>query len=176
MSKETRIGLVVGLLFIIMFGLVLGGMLNPKTPTDNSPPAGGVAMVANGSGGGEGDREYGYIPTTPAMDPERHPTPAAVPARPVSDGAATTEPATATGAGGGTVVVSLPRADSEPMPGEVHGISVPAPGRWMTGLRRRPGRMACARNISMALARKGSRSSCPPEFTARTWFQARARP
>ena len=127
MSKETRIGLVVGLLFIIMFGLVLAGILNPKSPPDNSPAPGGVAMATNAAaGGGEGDREYGYIPTTPAMDAEHHPAPAAPPvsARPVSEGAAATEPGAA--AGSGSVEVAMARPESEPMAGEEHGISVPA--------------------------------------------------
>lgn len=42
MTRETRIGLLVGLLFIIMFGMVLGGFVN----RGNTPPT-GVTPVAN---------------------------------------------------------------------------------------------------------------------------------
>ena len=130
MSKETRIGLLVGLLFIIMFGLVLAGMLNnPSSNPANSSPAGGVAMVTNAAAnGGEGDREYGYIPTTPAMDSDRHPTPAVAPAptRPAG-GAATTDSGAPPGPGG-SVVVSLAPPDTLPVAGDVTGTRVPGTG------------------------------------------------
>jgi LysM repeat protein len=129
MSKETRIGLLVGLLFIIMFGLVLADMLNnPNTTPGNSSP-GSVAMVTNtAASGGEGDREYGYIPTTPAMDSERHPTPAAapVPTRPASGGAATAD--TPAPAGGGSVMVSVAPPDALPVAGDVTGTRAPGSG------------------------------------------------
>jgi LysM repeat protein len=125
MSKETRIGLLVGLLFIIMFGLVLAGMLNPPN-AGNAPPAGAVAMVNNSAAGSDGDREYGFIPTPPAMDSDRHPVPAPAPAaaRPVSDGAAT--PATGAAAGSGLVEVSVARPEDGPMPGVATGTGMPA--------------------------------------------------
>lgn len=127
MSKETRIGLLVGLLFIIMFGLVLAGMLN-NNPTNagNAPPTGAVAMVTNAAANAsDGDREYGFIPTPPAMDSDRHPTVAVAPApaRPVSDGPAT--PTSGVAGGSGSVEVAVARSDDTPMPGAATGNRVP---------------------------------------------------
>jgi LysM repeat protein len=131
MSKETRIGLLVGLLFIIMFGLVLAGMLNPPAPAGNSASPGAVAMVNNTAAPSDGDREYGFIPTPPAMDSDRHPTPPAAPVapRPVSDGRAT--PASGA-AGPGAVSVTVDRQEDGPMPGVATGPGVPATSAPMT--------------------------------------------
>ena len=79
MSKETRIGLLVGLLFIIMFGLVLANML----PKSDAPPVSPSPLGSAVNAPAEGDRDYGYIPPTPTMDSERRPVPAAPVALPV---------------------------------------------------------------------------------------------
>jgi nucleoid-associated protein YgaU len=39
MTRETRIGLLVGLLFILAFGLILSELTNPELPAAEQPPA-----------------------------------------------------------------------------------------------------------------------------------------
>jgi len=136
MSKETRIGLLVGLLFIIMFGLVLANML----PKSDAPPVSPSPLGSAVNAPAEGDRDYGYIPPTPTMDSERRPVPAApvAPARPVDGaGAATAGGTPGAGAPVGTVVVSVTPPDSTPVIGTDSGAGAPietlsAPGATTT--------------------------------------------
>jgi nucleoid-associated protein YgaU len=46
MTRETRIGLLVGLAFILMFGLVLGDLTGSSSPSV-APPSAGIAEVSN---------------------------------------------------------------------------------------------------------------------------------
>lgn len=100
MTKETRIGLVVGLLFIIMFGLVLSGLTNSGTeiPTAVSP----APTAANAD-----SDDVRSIVYTPPMSEGR---PVVVPAPP--------EAATAGGVppSDGTLQVAFVRNENEPIP------------------------------------------------------------
>jgi len=70
MTRETRIGLLVGLLFIIMFGIVLAGLTNTNAPPP-TPVASTTAVSTNSD-----VREILYVPT---MDSDRRPVAAATP-------------------------------------------------------------------------------------------------
>ena len=126
MTRETRIGLLVALLFIIMFGVVLTGLTGGTGNSTNAPP-GSLAMANAPSG--DGDKEYGYVPTTPVMGDDRHPAPHSTPptaTRP-ADGAATSGSGTA-GPGSGTVSVALESpSDNVPVAGVTTGVSGPPP-------------------------------------------------
>ena len=111
MTRETRIGLLVGLLFIIMFGLVLSGLTNSNAPA----PAVAPGNVAGNTAPGD-VRDLVYVPT---MDADRHPVPSAasVPA---------TQPAPAADAADGRVTVAM---HAEPVDGVTVNGNPPPDGR-----------------------------------------------
>ena len=76
MTRETKIGLLVGLAFIVLFGLILGGHTNPMS----EPPGGMVAgNESSGEGVGAGTLHADGHPPAPAPGPVSHdPRPAPV--------------------------------------------------------------------------------------------------
>lgn len=135
MSKETRIGLLVGLLFIIMFGLVLTNMFaNSGAPPISQTPQASVNTLA-----AEGDRDFGYIPPTPTMDTDRRV--AAAPPAAATRPADAIAPTAASGDGGGGVVrVALAPPDDSPVIGDLSGTAptVPADPLRAEGAATRP--------------------------------------